>query len=251
MADHYLMPDWPAPNNVKACITLRGDGASAKPYDGFNLATHVGDEESAVTQNREQLMAELGLKSVQWLEQVHGTKLVEAKTDGLVRTADGAYSCNRGHVCAVLTADCLPVLLCDRQGSQVAAVHAGWRGLADGIVGRAVKSFKAPPEDVLVYLGPAISQPNFEVGIDVLEAFYGAAINEVHLQGVTRAFQPSKQSPMKYQADIYALARAELSALGVTSISGGDQCTFADADHYYSYRRDDITGRMASLIWLN
>jgi YfiH family protein len=250
MSDHYLIPDWPAPENVRACITLRSDGASAEPYEGFNLAAHVGDDEAAVAKNRQQLADEQNLKSVQWLEQVHGTKLVEAKSDDLVRTADGSYSCNRGHTCAVLTADCLPVLLCDREGTQVAAVHAGWRGLAAGIVGRAVKSFKSSPKDVLVYLGPAISQPHFEVGIDVLEAFYESALNESHLQAISHSFEPSRQAPMKYQADIYALARAELQALGVTEIYGGDQCTFADAERYFSYRRENMTGRQASLIWL-
>lgn len=245
-----LFPDWPAPASVKSCITTRQGGVSQPPYGGFNLALHVADDSRAVEANRDQLLQALALDDVQWLEQVHGTKLVEAKSDTLVRTADASTTVEAGIACAVMTADCLPLLLCDDAGTRVAAVHAGWRGLAQGIVTETVKSFACKPQDLLVYLGPAISADAFEVGIDVLEAFFDSAKSERHLQAISRSFQPSNALAMKYLADIYALARAELAELGVSRIYGGDYCTYSDADRFYSYRRDGATGRMASLIWL-
>ena len=149
-----------------------------------------------------------------------------------------------------MTADCLPILLCDQAGIQVAAVHAGWRGLANGIVREALAQFTQAPAEVLAYLGPAISQPHFEVGIEVLESFYDSALTATHGEAMTAAFRPSFSAPMKFHADLYALARAELHALGVAQIYGGDRCSFSDQQHFYSYRRDGITGRMVAAIWL-
>lgn len=247
---HHIIPHWPAPANVKACITTRKGGVSVAPYASNNMGLHVGDDPKAVEKNRAALYEELTLsKNPQWLEQIHGVKVVNAKGDGLVRTADGSFSNEAGQACLVMTADCLPILLCDKAGTQVAAIHCGWRSLAKGIAARALAKFSGSPENIFAYLGPAISQRNFEVGIDVLEAFFKSARNPTQADAIARAFI-SAQRPLHFYADIYALARAELNALGVTHIYGGDYCTYDQADIFYSYRRDKTTGRMASLIWL-
>lgn len=249
MSKSWITPNWPAPDNIQSCITTRSDGYSVGNYSSNNFGLHVGDDPSQVEANRTQLCNRLGLgQSPQWLEQIHGVKVVNAKSDGLVRTADGSYSNQVGQACLVMTADCLPILLCDKFGTQVAALHCGWRSLAKGICARGLQKFDCAPNDLMAYLGPAISQPHFEVGIDVLEAFFKAARNLRHQDEIASAFI-SAQRPLHFYADIYALARAELRALGVTDIYGGDYCTFAEVDRFYSYRRDKITGRMASLIW--
>jgi YfiH family protein len=247
---NHITPSWPAPANVRACITTRNGGVSSAPYATNNMGLHVGDVPARVEQNRTALCEHLGLnKSPQWLEQIHGVKVVEAKSDGLVRTADGSFSNEKGQACLVMTADCLPILLCDEAGAQVAAIHCGWRSLAKGITARALEKFSGSPKKILAYLGPAISQPHFEVGVDVLEAFFETARSSAHADAIASAFI-SAQRPLHFYADIYALARAELNALGVKQIYGGDYCTYAQADDFYSYRRDKVTGRMASLIWL-
>jgi hypothetical protein len=244
-----LTPDWPAPANVRACITTRSGGVSSGHYARNNLALHVGDNSQQVEANRQQLCAQLSLsRNPQWLEQIHGIKVARARDDGFVRTADACYTTEPGLACVVMTADCLPILLCDAAGTQVAAVHAGWRGLAKGIVARAVQQF-AVPHSVMAYLGPAISQPHFEVGVEVLEAFFKVARNPRHSEQVAAAFKPG-QRPLHFFGDIYALARAELEALGVQAIYGGSFCTYAEPERFYSFRRDKVTGRMASLVWL-
>ncbi|WP_027330640.1 peptidoglycan editing factor PgeF [Marinimicrobium agarilyticum] len=246
-----IYPDWPAPARVTVAITTRRGGTSGAPYDEWNLAHHVGDAETKVRENRALLKGELDLPlEPQWLEQIHGTSVVEAKDDGWVRTADGAFTDLPGLACAVLTADCLPVLLCNRAGTRVAALHAGWRGLAGGILAAGVARFHEPSAELMAYLGPALSQPRFEVGVEVLEAFFEAARNEAHAEAIAAAFLPGHR-PLHFQADLYALARAELSALGVSQIYGGEFCTGSQEDLFYSYRRDGQTGRMASLIWIN
>jgi len=251
----WLQPQWQAPANVKALMTTRQAPAdrdvSAPPYDSFNLALHVEDNEAQVLANRQHLQTQLKLEhSPQWLEQIHGTKVVEAQTDELIRTADACYTQQTFLPCAVMTADCLPILLCDRQGTQVAAVHAGWRSLANGIVRNSLKVFAAQAEDVLAYMGPAIGQDHFEVGIDVLEGFYEGALSTAHCEAISAAFRPSLTRPMRFHANLYRLAQAELQELGVTSISGGNYCTFEESERFYSYRRDGQTGRMVSLIYL-
>jgi YfiH family protein len=244
-----ITPNWPVPANVRSYITTRVGGVSVSPYASNNLGLHVGDDPGSVVKNRAQLSNESGLaQTPQWLEQVHGIKVVNAKSDGVVRTADGSYSDQPGQACLVMTADCLPMLLCDKQGTQVAALHCGWRSLAKGICARGLQKFTAKPGDILAYLGPAISQPHFEVGVDVLEAFFKAVRSQEHAEHIAAAFV-SAQRPLHFYADIYALARAELNSLGVTAIYGGDYCTYADEAHFYSFRRDKVTGRMASLIW--
>lgn len=245
-----IVPNWPAPANVRAFITTRQGGISQAPYDGFNLAEHVNDSAEAVEINRQQLSKATGFAAVQWLEQVHGTKVVEAQPDGRARTADACHSSLIDVACAVLTADCLPLLLCDKAGTQVAAVHAGWRSLAGGVIANTVATFNCSADDILVYLGPAISQPHFEVGIEVLEAFFDAAKTPTQGEAVSAAFTASKEKPMHFCADLYALARAELAMLGVSAVYGGDYCTVAASQQFYSYRRDGQTGRMASLISL-
>ena len=242
--------DWPAPTNVRVAMTTRAGGVSIAPFDSNNLGTHVGDNDIAVAANRAALQQQLALPTQpQWLEQIHGTRVVAAATDGRVRTADGCYSREAGVACAVMTADCLPVLICDRQGTQVAAVHAGWRGLAKGILAEALESFSCDAAQLLVYFGPALGSDHFEVGIEVLETFFAAARTPAQAEAVSAAFRPSPK-PLHFYADLYALARAELATLGVEAIYGGDCCTYGDPQRFYSYRRDGKTGRMASLIWL-
>lgn len=245
-----LQQEWPAPANVKAFITTRLGGVSLPPYASNNLGLHVGDDPVAVERNRALLSAQLRLQETpQWLEQIHGVKVVKAKADGVVRTADGSYSDRVGQACLVMTADCLPILLCDRRGTQVAALHCGWRSLAKGICARGLQKFSGSAGDIMAYLGPAISQANFEVGVDVLEAFFNSARSHTHREQIANAFISARR-PLHFFADIYALARAELVALGVKEIYGGGYCTYAEAERFYSYRRDKVTGRMASLIWL-
>ncbi len=247
---NYIIPNWPAPANVRACITTRVGGVSTAPYASNNFGLHVGDDPQKVMQNRTALCANLNLtRTPQWLEQVHGNKVVSAKDDSLVRTADGSYSNEIGQACLVMTADCLPILLCDQAGTQVAAIHCGWRSLAKGISAQVLDKFSAPRKNILAYLGPAISQPHFEVGVDVLEAFFKTARSPEHADAIAKAFISAKR-PLHFYADIFALARAELNALGVTQIYGGGDCTYASSDTFYSYRRDGVTGRMAHLIWL-
>ncbi|WP_193166322.1 peptidoglycan editing factor PgeF [Microbulbifer hainanensis] len=250
-AEHYLIPDWPAPSNVRAATSLRTGGHSAGAYASFNLGSHVDDDADAVAANRRQLCDELQLPAEpQWLEQIHSDRVVTARTDGLVRTADASTASTPGAVCAVLTADCLPVLFCDRAGTRVAAAHAGWRGLAGGILRETVAALDCAPEELLVWLGPAIGPRAFETGVDVLETFFEHALDGEHTEAIAQCFRPHVQKPLHFLADIYGLARAELRQLGIADIYGGDRCTVSEPDYFYSYRRDRITGRMASLIWL-
>lgn len=250
-----ITPVWPAPANVRTCITTRIGGVSDAPYATNNLGLHVGDDPACVLQNRQTLAQQLQLTHApQWLEQIHGVKVIHAKTDGLVRTADGSYTNQFGVVCTVMTADCLPIFLCDKQGTQVAVVHCGWRSLAKGICARALQKFSANIDEIngdkiIAYLGPAISQAHFEVGVDVLDAFFKSARTSTQQEQIAAAFIPGNR-PLHFYADIYALARAELQSLGVTAVYGGDYCTYAQDELFFSYRRDGKTGRMASLIWL-
>ena len=246
----FFRPQWPAPARVRAAISLRTGGISRAPYASNNLGAHVGDELTAVAKNRLQLLQALNLEQEpQWLQQVHGVKVSRARADGRVRTADACYTRETGLACAILTADCLPVLLCDRSGEQVAAVHAGWRSLAKGILPRVLSHFSVPPSQLMAYLGPAISARHFEVGVEVPEAFFQRALHAGHAEAIAAALRPGTR-PMHFYADLYALAHAALEALGVTAIYGGDYCTYGDSERFFSYRRDGVTGRMASLIWL-
>ncbi len=237
----WLIPDWPAPEWVRAVITTRIGGHSRPPYSSLNLAGHVGDASEAVTANRSVLFERLSLPSEPlWLEQVHGCDVVEAGGDSC--SADASTSDIPGQVCVVMTADCLPLLICNRSGTRVAAVHAGWRGLADGVIEAALQRFSEEGDELLVWLGPAIGPDSFEVGDEVRERFLAVSSADEH------AFVAAGSG--KWLADIYQLARNRLRAAGVGYIGGGDYCTVTDAERFFSYRRDGITGRMASLIWI-
>jgi YfiH family protein len=255
LADNFLIPDWPAPAQVKSAITLRSGGCSRAPFDSNNLALHVEDSEADVQINRQNLIESLALPTQPlWLNQCHGTDLVDVSyylhEPQQAATADGSYSDRADTVCAILTADCLPVLFCNQSGTQVAAAHAGWRGLCGGILRKTVATFQHSPEQVMAYLGPAIGPQVFEVGAEVLDAFFKSAQDEAHQQAVRDAFKAVDGPAGKYLADLYALARAELSASGVTEIYGGNHCSYSDSEHFYSFRREPKTGRNASLIWL-
>ena len=247
---HYIEPAWPAPSRVHAAITTRQGGVSTAPYDSFNLGGHVGDDPIAVERNRAQLAVELALPAQPlWLTQVHGTDVVALEL-GLPAgsEADASVATGNDLVCAILTADCLPVLLCDRAGTVVAAAHAGWRGLAAGVLRRTVAAMAVAPGSLMAYLGPAIGADHFEVGVDVRDSFAATARTAGYSDQVMRCFRPVGAD--KWLADLCGLARLELAAAGVEDIYGGDHCTYSQPDQFYSYRRDGATGRMASLIWL-
>lgn len=242
-APDLLVPDWPAPSAVHAAITTRKGGVSRPPFDSLNLAQHVGDDPVAVAENRARLTAAARLPATPvWLDQVHGTRVLDCARPGPDRKADAAISERRGEVCVVMTADCLPVLLCNSAGSRVAAVHAGWRGLAGGVIEAALAGFTDPADQLLAWLGPAIGPDAFEVGPEVRERFLR------HDPAADNGFQQGR--PGHWLADIYQLARLRLQRAGVGFIGGGDYCTVTDRERFYSYRRDGVTGRMASLIWI-
>jgi len=242
-----IVPDWPAPKNIYACTTTRLGGFSRTPFDSFNLAAHVDDGEESVTRNRQKLNSALHLpREPAWLSQTHSTIVVKAKAqDWQTIEADASWSDQKGVVCAVLTADCLPVLITDKTGSFIAAVHAGWRGLVNGILEATIASLPTTPEQLLVWLGPAIGPQAFEIGSEVREAFIKKDPR------AKDAFMPKTNATDKWLGDLYLLARQKLSRAGITSISGGGLCTYTDATRFYSYRRDQQTGRMATLIWAN
>ena len=261
-ASDWLQPEWPAPPNVRAVCTTRNAGVSRPPYDSLNLGSHVGDDASAVAHNRAVLKQVLGVKPV-FLNQVHGTDmlaLAHDTPDGA--TADGAITRERGLACTIMVADCLPVLLCDVQGTQVAAVHAGWRGLAGvgaspgglGVLEQVLKQFRPlalvdPAQaatEVIAWLGPCIGPTAFEVGAEVVEAF---TLTDPQAQ---QCFSP--QPGGKWLADLQALARQRLAALGVTRVFGNDGsapwCTVSNPSRFFSHRRDRVSGRLAACIWL-
>ncbi len=236
----WLRPDWPAPANIHAATTLRGGGVSRGAYGSLNPALHVGDDADLVSQNRHIIKNMLDLPSEPvWLEQIHSNRAVPAMITAPLQQADASYASESGVVCAVLTADCLPLLVCSTDGSQIAAIHAGWKGLLAGIIGNTLAAMGN--NDFLVWLGPAIGPDCFEIGAEVREAFVAKST------AFTPAFEP--QANGKWLADIYQLARIELAMLGVDKVYGGGFCTVTDQQRFYSYRRDKITGRMATLIW--
>lgn len=243
----FLRPQWPAPANVAALVTTRAGGVSTAPFDTLNLGDHVGDDPQAVAANRQQLIEGCaGLAAISWLEQVHGTAVVTAEA-ARVQRADAQFTQTSGLGCAVMTADCLPVLFCNRAGTQVAAAHAGWRGLCAGVLERTVAAFDEPTQ-LLAWLGPAIGPANFEVGAEVREQFVDAALSSQ--RDAVEACFISRARANHFLADIYALARLRLQAAGVAAIYGDGLCTVDDPLRFYSYRRDSVTGRMASLIYL-
>jgi YfiH family protein len=237
----FIEPNWPAPPGIRAASTLRVGGTSAGPYQSLNLGTHVGDEPELVTENRNRLAASLALPSTPgWLTQVHGNLAVDAASS-CAPEADAGYTHDSGVVCAVMTADCLPILLCKRDGCGIAAVHAGWRGLENGIVEAGIDALGTP--NLLAWLGPAIGPKAFEVGAEVRESFLAKSGD------YSTAFCETTQG--KFLADIYQLGRLTLIHAGVSGadIYGGGWCTYHQPQDFFSYRRDPITGRMATLIW--
>ncbi|GGL96559.1 peptidoglycan editing factor PgeF [Pseudomonas asuensis] len=237
----WLIPDWPAPANVRGCVTTRSGGISSGPYESLNLGDHVQDDPAAVAENRQRLIDSLGCRPA-WLKQVHGVCVVEADPEQVLE-ADASWTSTPGIAATIMTADCLPVLFCNRQGARVAAAHAGWRGLANGVLEAAAASLEASPQDVLVWFGPAIGPNAFEVGAEVREAFLS---QQSHAQ---IAFKPSHNAG-RFMADIYQLARLRLEAIGIDAVYGGGLCTYTDTERFYSYRRSSQTGRLASLVWL-
>ena len=241
LLEHCIIPAWPAPGNVQALQTTRNGGVSNAPYDSLNLGSHVGDVPLAVARNRTLLEPWLPSEPV-WLKQVHGTVVTDAAQADCWPEADACVSSHAGAVCVVMTADCLPVLLCNEQGSVVAAAHAGWRGLCDGVIEQTVRAMNVQPAALMAWLGPAIGAQAFEVGDEVRAAFIARQPQAV------AAFIPA--APGKWLADIYQLARLRLNALGITRIYGGGLCTCTDRARFFSYRRDGVTGRMGTFIWL-
>ncbi len=263
----WIIPDWPAPENVKALVTTRhggvsggasegiSGGVSPAPWDSLNLATHVGDLPKRVEQNRQWLQQQLALHHsashpVQWLNQIHGIKVVEAALSdsiGQVPSADAIFTTQPSLPIAVLTADCLPVFFCDQQGTQVAVAHAGWRDLSAGILEQTAASFPNQPDQLMVWFGPAIGPNEFEVGDEVRQQIIDEADPSADYSSL---FTPVSHKSGHWLADLYGLAKAKLNALGITKIFGGGFCTVEQSSQFFSYRRDGQTGRMASVILL-
>jgi YfiH family protein len=237
---NWIVPKWPAPKGVRALITARAGGVSSGSYASLNLGTRVGDDPASVERNRALLRSCLPAEP-RWLKQVHGTRVVAARDASPDAEADAAVTSTTDVVCAVLVADCLPVLLCDKAAEVVAVAHAGWRGLSGGVIEAAVRAMQVPARAVMAYLGPGIGSRAYEVGAEVREAFLR------HDPDAAKAFAPGPEE--KFFADLYALARQRLAACGVEAVFGGDFCTASDT-RFFSFRRDRITGRMAGLIWL-
>lgn len=238
-----IVPEWAIPEGVAACSSTRVGGVSEGAWNSLNLGAHCGDNPEHVDENRQRVFAAGNFPSHPvWLEQVHGKEVLKL-TGGpyASKRADASYSNTPGTVCAVMTADCLPVLFCNRAGTEVAAAHAGWRGLCEGVLEETVACFADRPENILAWLGPAIGPQAFEVGPEVREAFIAKDAQ------AESAFHATGE---KYLADIYTLARQRLMKVGIRQIAGGDRCTVTEKDDFFSWRRDKTTGRMASFIWL-
>lgn len=239
-----IIPDWPAPERVRSCSTTRHGGFSEGAYHSLNLGAHVGDDLATVEKNRRQLCSLAGLPAMpHWLNQVHGTQLVTLPGNAnSVPDADAVTTTQTGQVCAVMTADCLPVIFCSADGLQVAAAHAGWRGLCNGVLENTLAGFRVPASEILAWMGPAIGPQAFEVGPEVRAAFLAQD------SAATQAFTATADG--KYLADLWSLARMRLHRAGVKQIFGGGLCTYSGSDDFFSYRRERVTGRLATLVWL-
>lgn len=237
---NFILPNWPAPANVHALQTNRDGGVSIAPYDSLNLGSHVKDNPIHVAQNRQMLNQFLPSEPV-WLNQVHGINVVDAANTDCVPDADASFTTRKNVVCVTMTADCLPILVCDSAGTAVASIHAGWRSLCDGVIEATIAKMQTNSSDLMAWLGPAIGSNAFEVGAEVRAQFM--AKDE-------KAELAFKQHNDKYLADIYQIATQRLNNLGITQIYGGGECTFTDEKRFFSFRRDGATGRMATLIWL-
>lgn len=235
-----IIPDWPAPSNVHAIQTTRQGGFSDAPFESLNLGAHVQDHPITVVKNRQLLDQFLPAEPV-WLNQVHGTNVINAALSNCVQDADGSFTTESNVVCVTMTADCLPVLLCNKQGTAVAAIHAGWRSLCDGVIENTILAMGLKADDLLAWLGPAIGPYAFEVGAEVRQAFIEKDTN------ATLAFKPHAD---KWLANLYLLATQRLNNVGIKAIYGGGDCTYSSPERYFSFRRDGMTGRMATMIWM-
>lgn len=239
----FIHADWPAPDHVHALTTTRKGGVSEAEYASLNLADHVEDKPEHVRTNRELLCRQLGIHQPVWLKQVHGIHVVDSQQAENPIEADAVFTSKTNDACSVLTADCLPLLFCNRQGSKVAAAHAGWRGLANGVIETTIDALHENNRDLMVWFGPAIGPEVFEVGQDVVDAFVS------HDPGSINAFTQTDET--HYLADIYQLARQRLKKMGIEQVYGGGLCTYSDKERFYSFRRNAKTGRMASMIWMS
>jgi YfiH family protein len=237
-----IQPNWQAPSSIHACCTTRRGGVSLAPFDAFNLGLHVGDRDTDVIENRRLLRESLALPSEPcWIDQTHGVHAVTLELDSN-RDADAAITRARGKIAVVMTADCLPILVCNREGSEVAAIHAGWRGLQAGVIETTLAALHSSVQDLMVWIGPGISQPCFEVGADVHAAFIDRVANAQACFSANR--------PGHWLCDLAGLAESVLRTAGVTEVARAPYCSYSDSDLFYSYRREPVTGRMASLIWI-
>lgn len=245
-----IEPDWPAPSRVKALITTRQGGVSEAPYDSNNLGLHVDDAEEAVLTNR-QLLAQACNKNLdfQWLSQIHGNEVLTLENEAVdeSRQADAIYTQQKNIACGVLTADCLSVFFCDESGSEIAVAHAGWRGLAGGVLQKTIDKFQSDVSNLLVYLGPVIGPCHFEVGDEVKQTFLDLDIQEISNQEAILFYE--SENTGKWMADLYAIAKIILTSRGISKIYGEPICTYCEFDQFYSFRRDGVTGRFASIIW--
>lgn len=243
-----IRPEWAAPGTVAACSTTRKEGVSCAPWNSLNLGDHVGDDQNHVIQNRALLAQKAGFQSesLAWLRQVHGTDVAEITSQNVsdCPAADASFTREPGLVCAILTADCLPVIICDRAGTLVGAAHAGWRSLCGGVLENLISRMNVPAHELIAWMGPAIGPEQFEVGPEVRDAFVA------YSPSAKRAFASERARPGHFMADIFELARQRLAAVGVQAVDGGGICTYTDERRFYSYRRDGQTGRMATLVWI-
>lgn len=249
ISDNYILrPSWSAPGAVQAMCTTRKGGVSEAPWSSLNLGDHVGDSPESVAENRQRLARFTGLEvdRIGWLNQVHGARVVELTPDNAqqVPEADASFTRSPGLGCVILTADCLPVVIADSDGTVVGAAHAGWRSLSGGVLENLVSAMAVEPDKLSAWLGPAIGPDSFEVGPEVREAFVQ------HSPEAVKAFGTKGARPGHFMADLYSLATLRLNQVGVSSVAGGSLCTVQDREWFFSYRRDGQTGRMATLVWL-
>lgn len=235
-----ITPDWPAPANVKALQTTRHGGVSTGVYASLNLGDHVKDDAQHVAANRQLLSAYMPSEPV-WLNQVHGIRVIDAALSSCLESADASFTIRKQVVCVTMTADCLPVLLCDHAGTAVAAVHAGWRSLCDGVIEATVAAMPVPADQLMAWLGPAIGLEAFEVGSEVRAQFMAKD---------AQAESAFKAKGDKWLGDLYTIARQRLRRLGVAQVYGGGHCTYSESDTFFSFRRDGDTGRMGTFIWM-
>lgn len=243
----FLTPDWPAPARVKAVMTTRKDGVSVAPYDSFNLATHVGDDLQRVLANRALLVQILDLPSEPcWINQVHGVRVLDVDREACepMVDADGSSTHQTNNVLAVLTADCLPVFVTNRAGSFIMLLHAGWRGVADDIIGNSVRECGEPASELMAWIGPGIGNTAFECGAEVRDEFLANGT------GLPSHFQPLANQKGKYLGDLSAMAQWQCQQLGMAWVGASPECTYLNRDDFFSFRREGVTGRMASLMWL-